>query len=105
MNKEYLISEVLCLPPAAIEYHMSLTLAKLFPDKTMIEGDMPYFNVEAYAQAQFCTLMKKNILYNQVMTYWKVPEPEMMPVRAMDIHLGSISNGMDPGLSATNAEH
>src|SRR5947209_259268 len=105
MNKEYLISEALCLPPSAIEYHMSLTLAKLFPDKTMIEGDMPYFNVEAYAQAQFCTLTKKNMLYNQVMTYWKVPEPEMMPIRGMDMHIGPISNGMDPMLSATNAEH
>ncbi len=105
MKKEYLISEALCLPPTAIEYHMSLTLAKLFPDKTMIEGDMPYFNVEAYAQAQFCTLMKKNMLYNQVMTYWRVPEPEMMPIRGMDIHIEPISNGMDPGLSATNAEH
>src|SRR2546421_11876539 len=103
MKKEYLISEALCLPPTAIEYHMSLTLAKLFPDKTMIEGDMPYFNVEAYAQAQFCTLMKKNMLYNQVMTYWKVPDPQMMPIRGMDMHIEHISNRIDPIVSAWNA--
>jgi len=37
MNKEKFISKMLCLPPTAIEYHISQRLAKFFPDKALIK--------------------------------------------------------------------
>ena len=53
MNKEQLISEMLLLPAAAIDYHLSQHLLQLFPDKAFIESE-GYLNVEGYAQAQQC---------------------------------------------------
>src|SRR5258706_357423 len=51
MNKEQFITEALCLPATAIEYHISQHLATTHPDKALIEGDLGYFDVEAYAEA------------------------------------------------------
>src|SRR5436305_13413746 len=78
MKKEHFISEVLCQPRTAIEYHLSEHLATIFPDKALIEGEAGPFDVESYAGAQKCIISKRAIVYNQVMTYWKGPEPEMM---------------------------
>jgi len=36
MSKDkFFISEALCLPPTAIEYHIGQNLATLFPDKAL----------------------------------------------------------------------
>ncbi len=78
MNKEQLISEILLLPIPAIEYHLSEHLIQLFPDKALIEGDIGQFNLDGYAAANLCTLTRKTFLYNQMKTYWRAPEPEMM---------------------------
>lgn len=77
MYKEQLISEILLLPAAAIDYHMSQHLLKLFPDRAFIESEM-YINVEGYADAGHCTLTRKNFVYNQMSTYWRGPEPEFL---------------------------
>jgi hypothetical protein len=87
MNKEQFISEALCLPAAAIEYHTSQHLATTYPDKALIEGDRGYFDVEAYAQAQLCTLVRQTIVYNQVTTFWRSPEPAMMHIGPMGPHM------------------
>jgi AAA+ superfamily predicted ATPase len=78
VNKEQLISEILLLPIPAIEYHLSEHLIQLFPDKALIEGDVGQFNLEGYAAANLCSLTRKTFLYNQMKTYWRAPEPEMM---------------------------
>jgi AAA+ superfamily predicted ATPase len=78
MNKEQLISEMLLLPTTAIEYHVSQHLVQLFPDKALIEGEMGNFNLEGYAEAKHCILTRKTFLYNQMTTYWRGPEPEVM---------------------------
>lgn len=101
MNKEHFISEVLCHPLSAIEYHMSEHLAAIFPEKALIEGEMP-FEVETYAQAGNCTLTRKAIVYNQVTTYWRRPEPEMMHWHHMGpgLHMGGmVVHGMDTQLA------
>jgi hypothetical protein len=77
MYKEQLISEILLLPAAAIDYHISQHLLKLFPDKAFIESEMP-INIEGYAGAGHCTLTRKNFAYNQMSTYWRGPEPEFL---------------------------
>src|SRR5258708_31658116 len=77
MKKRQFFSKMLCLPPAAIEYHISQRLAKFFPDKGLIEGD-GQVEVEGFAQTQHCTLTQKTFLHNQVMTYWGGPQQAMM---------------------------
>jgi AAA+ superfamily predicted ATPase len=90
--KKQLISDIMCLPPTAIEYHLGMHLAKLFPEKVLLEGDIGYFNVEGYAKAGLCKITRHTFLFNQVTTYWQMPEPEMLPFRpaAMIIHRGGM---------------
>ena len=64
MNKEQLISEMLLLPAAAMDYHISQHLLELFPGKTLIESE-GYLNVEGYAEAKYCTLTRQTFTYNQ----------------------------------------
>lgn len=94
MNKEQFFSEVLSLPPPAIEYSISERLAALFPNKALIEGS-GHFGVEEYAAAQLCTLTKKTFVYNQVETYWLGPEPQMMPWYHRAMILGGVVDGME----------
>jgi hypothetical protein len=58
MDKEKFISKMLCLPPTAIEYHISQRLAKFFPAKALIEGDTP-FDMEEYANGYAYAMEKK----------------------------------------------
>jgi hypothetical protein len=96
MNKEQLISEMLLLPAAAIDYHLSQHLLQLFPDKAFIESE-GYFNVEGYAQAQQCMLTRKTYSYNQMNTYWQGPEPQLLHPHHMGLQMGGvIINGMNP---------
>lgn len=83
MNKEHMLSEVLCLPPTAIEYHLGQQLAKTFHDKALIEADAGLFDVEAYADAGECSFCKKTVIYNQMTTMWRTPEPEMISCRVV----------------------
>src|SRR6266516_3416746 len=77
MNKEkFFISEALCLPPPAIEYHVGQDLAALFPDKAMIEGEEGFFDIEEFARAEHCTIRLKTVIHTQLMTYWIGPEPQ-----------------------------
>ncbi len=83
MSKDKLfISEALCLPLPAIEYHIGQDLATLFPNKAMIEGEEGCFNVEEFAQAQHCTITLKTFIHNQLTTYWVGPEPQIMHYHA-----------------------
>jgi len=59
MNKQQLISEMLLLPVAAIDYHISQHLLKLFPDKALIESE-GYLGVESFADAKHCTPTRKH---------------------------------------------
>ena len=78
MELEQLISEALCLPISAIDYHVSQHLKKFFPDKTFIEGADGLFNVEEYAHAQQCKLELKASIDNQTITFWRGPETGIM---------------------------
>lgn len=99
MNKEQLISEMLLLPATAIDYHMSQHLLTLFPNRAFIEGEMETFNLSGYAAAGLCTLARKTFLYNQMITSWQGPEPEIMhPHQRMMRTWGGVAllNGVDP---------
>ena len=97
MNKEQLISEMLLLPTTAIEYHISQHLVQFFPDKALIEGEMGNFNLEGYAEAKHCVLMRKTFLYNQMTTYWRGLEPETMHPHYRMMPMGATSvNRLQP---------
>src|SRR5258708_36444644 len=85
MNKEQLISELLLLPAAAIDYHVSQHLLQLFPGKALTESE-GYLNVEGYASAQHCVLARQTFTYNQMNTYWHGPEPQMLRPHHMAMH-------------------
>src|SRR4051794_28969353 len=91
MDLEQLISEALCLPISAIDYHVSQHLKTHFPDKVFIEGADGLFNVEEYAQAQLCTLEMKDQTYNQVMTFWRGPVTGIMDWNRSVMRGGALS--------------
>jgi len=99
MNKEQLISEMLLLPAAAIDYHISQHLLELFPGKALIESD-GYLGVEEYAQAQHCTLTRHTFTYNQMNTYWRGREPQILHPHHGMVHIGP---GMAPGMELFQA--
>jgi hypothetical protein len=93
MNKEQLISEVLLLPTTAIDYHVGQHLLQLFPGKALIEWD-GQLNIEGYAEAQHCTFVRHTFTYNQMNTYWRGRQPQVLrPHHVM--HMGP---GMVPGM-------
>lgn len=105
MDKEWLISEMLLLPATAIDYHLGQQLTKFFPKKAMIEGEMHNFNLEAYAEAKLCEITRKTFLYNQVSTYWREPEPEMMhPHQRMMMMRNGFDVGQAQGSQSKEAE-
>ena len=99
MNKEQLraqlVSEMLLLPPSAIDYHTSEHLRSIYPNKALVEGEMNMFNVESYAKANLCVLTPKTFLYNQMSIYWQGPEPVMMHSHQ---HMMRMRNGMMGGM-------
>lgn len=96
MNKEQLISEVLLLPAAAMDYHISQHLLQIFPDKAMIESES-HLDIEGYAAAQHCTLARHTFAYNQMYTYWQGPEQQPFhPHRAMSSRGHMVVHGMGP---------
>lgn len=92
MNKEQLISEVLLLPAAAIDYHISQHLLELFPGKALIESE-GFLPIEGYARAQHCTFTRQTFTYNQMNIYWTGlerqilrPHHQAMPMGGMVFH-------------------
>ncbi len=79
MDKQQFIREALCLPTAAIDYHVSQYLSEHFPTKAMIEGNEALFNVEEYASSGQCTFEFGAIVYDQVLTRWNAPHLSSQP--------------------------
>jgi hypothetical protein len=71
MKEENLISEALHQPASAISYHVSQTLATLFPDKAVIEGNSGSFQVESYVGVGHCQARLKPVIHSQLSTFWR----------------------------------
>lgn len=65
-----IIKEALSLSPDVIPYHVSLTLASKYPEKKFVHGDDSAFNVQAFANANLCTMETAVDGYNQSKTRW-----------------------------------
>jgi hypothetical protein len=88
MDKEQFIHDALCLPTQAIDYHVSLHLSTLFPERALLQGSEGLFNIEEFARAGYCHLEHKAVVYNQVITHWRAPEISNQPWRQSVLRLG-----------------
>lgn len=69
MSRETFISESLHRPVPAIAYDINRTLASLYPEKAILEGNHYFFSPTTYAQAGHCTLNPKPDICPQFLTY------------------------------------
>ena len=74
MEKEQFIREALCLPESAIDYHVSMYLSTLFPERALLQGEEGSFDIEEFAQVGHCNFTYKATVYNQIMANWQAPE-------------------------------
>ena len=69
MSREMFISEALHRPVPAIAYDVSQILARLYPEKALLEGNDYFFSLTNYAQAGYCTLNPQSDIFPQFLTY------------------------------------
>jgi hypothetical protein len=71
VKTQQLILEALNLPTNAITYYVSQELAALYPKKALLEGSDYAFDLERYAEANFCTIKKADTyIHNQIISGW-----------------------------------
>jgi hypothetical protein len=64
------LSSALALPTSAIGYSVSEKLARLFPDRFVLEGVLTYCDVQKYAASGLCSLELRLEVHNQIATAW-----------------------------------
>ena len=70
MNIENFISDALYKPNDCIAYHVARELAELHPASTIVEGNTPYFDFEAFIRAQQCAIVERKSVFHHVRTEW-----------------------------------
>lgn len=70
MKSQQLILEALNLPTNAIAYYVSQELAAIYPKKALLESSDSTFNLESYAEANFCTVEHDACIRHQIITGW-----------------------------------
>ncbi|HKY27241.1 MAG TPA: ATP-binding protein [Pyrinomonadaceae bacterium] len=76
MDKKDFIKRALYKPNDYIAYHVARELAKLYPDKTIVEGATGYFDLEEFARAEKCTIVEEGSIFHHIRTFWKGPRKE-----------------------------
>ncbi|MEA5605508.1 ATP-binding protein [Nostoc sp. UHCC 0252] len=77
MKIQKLITSALSLSNNAISYHVSQELAAIYPKKALLESNDSSFNLEKYAEADFCKIKYDNHIHNQMLTGWNGMENEI----------------------------
>ena len=70
MNQAELIQEALRLPTDAVAYFVSRELARLFPERSVLEASACPFGLERYAQAGLCRLEPSPLIHSRTETQW-----------------------------------
>ena len=70
MSMENFIREALYKPNDYIAYHVARELAELHPDKTIIEGQTSYFDVDAFVRDEKCAVVEQKSVFRHVTTEW-----------------------------------
>src|SRR4026207_1237822 len=68
---ENFIREALFKPNDYIAYHVGRELAELHPQKTIIEGQTWYFDLEAFERAGRCSVIEEKSVFHHVKTDWE----------------------------------
>ena len=71
MGIENFFSEALTSSYDHTSYFVSRRLAEVYPDKTVVEGETWSFELDAYARAQHCAVVREARVHNQYLTEWR----------------------------------
>ena len=71
MGIENFIEEALYKPNDFIAYHVGRELAELHPEKSVIQGQNWYFELELFARAGHCSLVEQKSVFHHVNTQWE----------------------------------
>lgn len=71
MGIENFIRDALQQPHDLIAYHVGRGLAELYPEKTIIEGQTWYFDLEAFVRAEKCFVIEDRSVFGHVRTDWE----------------------------------
>lgn len=66
-----IIHDALDQPHALISYHLGQCLARMFPDRAIVEGCEWDFTLTEYASAGLCRLRKDESIHGQVVLQWR----------------------------------
>ena len=70
MGIENFIRDALHKPNDYVAYHVGRELAELHPDKSIIEGNTGYFDLEAFVCAEHCSIVEESSVFNHIRTRW-----------------------------------
>lgn len=70
MGIEDFIRDALHKPNDYVAYHVGRELAELHPQKTIVEGNTGYFDLEAFVRAGHCSIVEESSVFNHIRTRW-----------------------------------
>ncbi len=71
MGIENFIEEALYKPNDFIAYHVGRELAELHPEKSVIQGNNWYFEIELFERAGHCSVVEQKSIFHHVKTEWE----------------------------------
>ena len=71
MGIENFIRDALHKPNDYIAYHVGRELVELHPEKTILEGQTGYFDLEAFVRAEQCSVVEQKSVFHHVKTEWE----------------------------------
>jgi hypothetical protein len=76
MGIENFIKDALYKPNDYVAYHVGRELAELHPEKTILEGETGYFDLEGFVRAEKCSIVHETSIFNHLKTDWRGPGKE-----------------------------
>jgi AAA+ superfamily predicted ATPase len=71
MVLEHFIRDALLKPNDVIGYHVGRELAELYPDKTILEGQTWYFDLESFVKDERCSIVEEGSVFYECRTDWE----------------------------------
>ena len=71
MGIEDFIRDALHKPNDYIAYHVGRELLELHPEKTILEGQTGYFDLEAFVRGEQCSVVEQKSVFHHVKTEWE----------------------------------
>lgn len=71
MSIENFIKDALYKPDDYTAYHVGRKLSELHPEKTVVEGQHWYFDIESFVDDGHCSVIEQKSVFHQVRTDWR----------------------------------